>query len=289
MGEPAVDDLVDFVVDSQDTSARGWAIVALGRIGGLRADAALQALHQQPAQPMLVRTWAAAARIDLANSTQRLLDLAPLAASFPATARPLGIKLSALLARDKSANRAARLFQAATQIPALRAELQSTILALPSKDLVDALIRGKDNNIRRMGAQYLATVAAKRKDIPAAVIRALRFSSRAKTPPWGTTMALFLPGMQWPQKEARQLVGQLMRWHLWADINGNSNIQQQIHNNLRSVALIGAAGYRNPGWQAVGTIEWLKIWRAVVGDAAIRQMLREQKVSGVRRYEAVFE
>ena len=289
MGEPAVDDLVDFVVDSQDTSARGWAIVALGKIGGLRADAALQAIHQQNAQPMLVRTWAAAARIEMAKSPQRLINLANLASQFPSTARPLAMKLSAHLARDKGPKKAERLFDAATRIPALRTELQAVILALPSRDLVNALISGKNNQVRRMAAQYLATVASKRKDIGRAVINAVRFNTRAKQPPWGTSMALFLPGMQWQQAEARQLVGQLMRWHLWADVNGQNGIQQQIHNNLRSVALIRAAGYRNPGWSNINTIAWLKIWKDTVGVDAVRAMLREQKVAGLRRYQAVFD
>jgi hypothetical protein len=225
----------------------------------------------------------------MAGSTKRLLDLATLASQFPATARPLGMKLSALLAKEKGPKRAERLFEAASQIPALSAELQPVILALPSSDMVEALIRGKNDQVRRMGAQYLATVASKRSDIPAAVVKAVRFSTRAKEPPWGETMALFLPGMQWPKKEARQLVSQLLRWHLWADINGKSNIQQQIHNNLRSVALIQAAGYRNPGWGAVSTIEWLKIWKESAGAGAVRKMLREQKVAGVKRYQAALE
>ena len=288
IGDRAVDDLVDFVVDSQDTSARGWAIVALGKIGGTRADAALQAIHQQGAQPMLIRTWAAAARVEMAGTTERLLALAPLASQFPATSRPLGMKLSALLSRERGKGKAERLLEAATQIPQLRTELQGAILALPSSELVDAMVRGKNNQIRMTAAQYVATVAQKRQDVTAAVVRELRFDRRAKEPPWGSTMALFLPGMSWQRDDARRLVAQLLRWHLWADINGQSGIQVQIHNNLRSLALVQVAGYRNPGWQPLSTIEWLKIWKDAAGERAVRRMLREQKVSNVTRYKAIF-
>lgn len=277
MGDRAVDDLVDYVVDSTNLSARGWAIVALGEIGGHRVDAALTALHTQSAQPMLVRTWAAAARLEIARGADELLALAPLAGQFPALGRPLGRRLVAELGSKRGANRAAVMLEAVTRVPSIAAAIQAEMLKLPSRDLVSAMISGKDNNIRRMAASYVATVAQTRKDIPRSVVRALRFDARADAPPWGTSMALFIPGLTWDKANARALVEQLLRWHLWADINSQPNIQNQIHNNLRSVALVRVAGYRNPGWNPIGTVEWLRIWRDAAGDAAVRKILREQK------------
>ena len=74
----------------------------------------------------------------------------------------------------------------------------------------------------------------------AAVAEALEFDPAAKNVP-RLGGPLFVPGIAWPQEEARLLVGNLIRWHLWAERNDRSEEVRQIYNNLRSVALSGAA------------------------------------------------
>ena len=152
-----------------------------------------------------------------------------------------------------------------------------------SKPLVGAMVKSTNQNVRRMAAGYLASVQG---DVASQVIKAYAFRKGAKKVPWDGG-ALFLPGIKWSKKDARALVGNLIRWHLWAEINGKQDLQKQIHNNLRSVQLVRAAGYRNPSWQPIGTDKWLQTWGKVVGRRGIRAILKQQGVRWKRRYRAV--
>ena len=84
-----------------------------------------------------------------------------------------------------------------------------------------------------------------------------------------------------------KLVGALIRWHLWCDINGKSDEQQQIHNNIRSLGLARAAGYQSPGWQKADTKAWLSAWGQAVGKDEISDILKEQNVLDNRDYASV--
>jgi len=284
-GEPAVDDLVDFVVDSQDLAARGWAVVALGRIGGEKATSGLRQISNSRNQKLLVRTWAAAALVRNAKTADELIALAPITNQFPSVSRPLGLRLVALLS-SKKGNQAETLIAAAAKVPTIATAIMPSILALPTKDLVEVMVTGKDNNMRRMAASYVATVAAKRDDAPRSVVKALRFKKDSDEAPWGT-LALFIPQLNYEKDDAKALTDVLLRWHLWADINGETQSQNQIQNNLNSVGLARAAGYRSPGWSNVSTVKWLSAWSNVVGMRAIRKMLKQQNAHKMRRYKSL--
>ncbi len=75
-------------------TARGEAIIALSAQRSPAADAALRELHEDEGQDMLVRTWAAAARIQQATSLDELLALSELLQTFPALARPIRLQRS---------------------------------------------------------------------------------------------------------------------------------------------------------------------------------------------------
>ena len=136
-----------------------------------------------------------------------------------------------------------------------------------------------------MAAGYLAGMAGQNSsDIAEAVIAAYRFSKRAKDVPWAGG-PLFVPGVRWSKKDARALAGNLLRWHLWADLYGKPDLQQQIHNNLRSLSLAQAAGYGSPGWGNATTQQWLTIWGQVIGKKAMRSLLAEQ--GAVKQYKSV--
>ena len=59
-GEPAVKHLLGEAIEGRDLATRGWAIVALTEIGGPQVKKAMQTLHGDGKQNMLIRTWAAA-------------------------------------------------------------------------------------------------------------------------------------------------------------------------------------------------------------------------------------
>jgi hypothetical protein len=107
----------------------------------------------------------------------------------------------------------------------------------------------------------------------------------AKDVPWKEG-ALFLPAISWNKSDATKLVGELVRWMLWCDVNNKQEEKKQIHNNLRSVALANVAGYRSPGWQEVNADEWLVAWGAVVGRKGIEEILKEQGLSKSGKFEA---
>ncbi len=277
-GPRGVDDILDYIADSQHLEGRGWAIVALADISGAKARRGLGKIHTNTALPMLVRTWAAAARVRVTRKPAALQSLTSLMYQFPAVKRPLGKRIAQLLARDKSKDAAENLLVAVSRMPQLRGQLQGAIMALGPRKLVRAMTRSKKQQARRMAASYLATMAAKPNSrVARAVVRAYRFRRRASQVPWAGG-PLFVPALRWTQAQARALVGNLIRWHLWADLKGKRAIQRQLHNNLRSLQLARAAGYRSPGWNSnTSTKVWLRTWRQVVGERGIRKILREQR------------
>lgn len=303
IGRPAIEPLLDEVWDSRDTVRQGWAIVALTRIGQKeggtrgevirrrsarkRIDRALRRIHQNKRQSTLVRTWAGAGRIELVRSYRELDALGSMVSQLPALGRPLALRTLALIDEVDGPEAAEALLTAMSRHPQMRAEFQPAILAASSRSLVRAMIHGKDQNIRRTAASYLGTVAGQgRKDVARSVIAALRFRKGAERVPWHDG-ALFLPALSWSRKDARALVGQLIRWHLWAEIDGNKAAQNNLHNNLRSLGLARVAGYQSPGWSSASTVQWLTVWRAAVGRDAIEAILVEQGAERDPTYRAL--
>ena len=179
-------------------------------------------------------------------------------------------------AEDKGALE--QLIDLSLKLPALRGSLSDPILQFGPEPLVGVMVSAKDNNVRRQAAAYLGTLFnSGDKTVIDHVIAAYRFDTGAKDVAWNGG-ALFLPGIAWDQQNARELVGNLIRWHVWADIHGRSQEKVQIHNNIRSLSLAKAAGYQSPGFQEVDTAKWLQIWKNAVGADEVRRILTEQDV-----------
>ena len=143
----------------------------------------------------------------------------------------------------------------------------------------------KKNHVRRQAAAYLGTLGAKKPEkIGRAVVRAYRFRSRAKDVSWKGG-ALFVPAIRWPGPQARALVKELVAWYLWSELNNRKDIQRQLHNNLRSLGLARAAGYRSPGWSAVPVDRWLVIYGKMDGCESLRGLLKRQGVLFKQRYQ----
>jgi len=219
----------------------------------------------------------------MAKDVAAVMKLASLAQQFPAVSRPLGLRIVAELATVKGWQGAEAAIAAVNTVPGIAPQLNKAIVAMGSKSLVGAMTKSTNQNVRRTAASYLASVKG---DVTGDVIRAYRFRSKATQVPWHGG-PLYVPGVTWSQKDARALVGQLVRWHLWADLNKQPDLQKQIHNNLANAQLVRAAGYTSPGWRPVATERWLEAWGKVVGRREIRKLLAQQGVRSQRRWRMV--
>lgn len=288
-GNEAKAQLKGEVIEGSDLTRRGWAIVALGEIGGDDVDALFKKVHEDGQQPMLVRTWCAAGRVAMVDTTDELTALAPLVQQFPAVGRPLGMRLVEKLSEGEEAS-AEGLLAVSLRVQQLQAALAPAILATGANKLTVAMATAKDLNVRRQAAAYLATLAGQgsKEDVAKAVVKQFEFDPMAKDVPWKDG-PLFIPGLSWDKKDAKALAGNLVKWHLWCDINNKAAEQNQIHNNIRSLGLANAAGYQSPGFQNVSTLQWLQTWGKAFGKDELKAILEEQKVADNAKYAAALK
>ena len=175
------------------------------------------------------------------------------------------------------------------RVPQLQKSLASAILAQGADSLVEAMLTAKNQNVRRQAAAYLGTLAGKGEDaVPAAVVKAYQFDAKAKDVPW-TGGPLFIPGIKWKKDDARALVGHLVAWYLWCELQEKKTHHRALHNNLRSLQLAAAAGYQSPGFQQVDTDRWLTIWGQAVGRAELEKLLKAQAVDTETRYLKILD
>ena len=286
--EKIITQLLDVVETDESLPKRGWAIAALAEIGGQDVDEYLLNVHADESHKKIVRTWAAAARVSMTRTVNGLIEKANLIPQFPALGRPIGIRIVEKLSKDSSEADPEKVLSVTQKVPQLQSALAPTIMAFGAQPLTDVMLQSNDQNIRRTAAGYLGALAQQGdvEKVAAVVSKGLLFDGMDENVPWDGG-PLFLPGIQWTQKDARQLVGQLIRWNLWCDINGKSNEQKQIHNNIRSLGLARAAGYQSPGWNEVDCSAWLQAWGALMGRAEIQSILEEQGVAGNGDYASV--
>lgn len=286
VGSTAVDSLLDAVVDGRSPVQRGWAVLTLQAIGGERVDAELKKLHDDSGLPGLVRAWAAAARIQTMSSLADLAPLAAIAAQLPAIQRPLTKRVLALAGTVRGWKGLDQLLDLATRFPHLNQALQPAAQQMGPAAMIGVMRKSTNGNVRRLAAGYVGAFASQDASVARQVVRAYRFRPGAQVTPWEGG-PLFVPALNWTREDARDLAGALIRWHLWADLNGKADIKKQIHNNLRSLQLARAAGFRGPGWQEVDTLRWLQIWGKATSRSEIGRILREQGVRWRSRYRQV--
>ena len=204
--------------------------------------------------------------------------------------RPIGIRIVEKMTSDSESADPEKVMAVTQKVPQLQTALAPMITAFGPEKLANVMLSAKDQNVRRIAAGYMGAVAQQGAagDVAKAAISKLTFDSNATVVPWNNG-PLFVPGIKWSKEDATGLVGNLIRWNLWCDINGKQQEQQQIHNNIRSLGLAGAAGYQSPGWNNVGCVNWLKAWGKVVGKAGIEEILQEQNVLGGEKYTVALE
>ncbi|MEM9940877.1 MAG: DUF2330 domain-containing protein [Planctomycetota bacterium] len=287
--ERAIDNLISTAKTDENLPKRGWAIAALAQIGGTDVDEYLLDIHANSDQPKIVRTWAAAARVSMTKSVNGLIEKANLVSQFPALGRPIGIRLIEKLSGDSKVD-VEKVLEVTQKVPQLQQSLAPAILAFGAPKLVDVIYTAKNQNVRRSATSYLGALAQQgsQKEVIQAVTEHLEFDKTSMGVPWEGG-PLFVPGIQWDKEAARELVGNLIRWYVWCDVNGKSQELRQIHNNIRSLGLARAAGYNSPGWNDVDTNAWLKVWGETMGLAEVETILVEQGLLGKPEYKQVID
>ncbi|WP_372364964.1 HEAT repeat domain-containing protein [Candidatus Uabimicrobium sp. HlEnr_7] len=261
---------------------RGWAIFCLSKIGGDRVDAHLQKIHQNNNQPPLVRTWAISARIQNMQLLSELMKMSQYLTQFPVINHPMGKRLLILLDRDKKLS-AQTLINIALHIPKLQPVLTKTIIQLNPQNVILVMTSHKNQEMRRLAAGYLATMAQNNNEISTRVANFFQFDVTAKDVPWANG-PLFLPRLHWDRVSGQALVENLISWLLWCERMGKMAEQQQIHNNIRSQPLANAVGY--PSW-ITGEVKidhWLLLWGKVVGKNELLRLLKQQGADKEKLY-----
>ena len=143
--------------------------------------------------------------------------------------------------------------------------------------LAKMMAKDTDLRVRRLAASYLAGLARQKASAVAkATLRVYRFKPRAKVVPWHGG-PLYVPSISWDRAEAKKLVRRLLTWYIWCARHQKKKELRQIHNNIRSLRLARAAGYRSPGWRNVGLVRWMSIWKTTTSCREVRSMFKIQR------------
>jgi len=280
MGSDALPALEVAASAGYELPVRGRAILALSQLDAPEVDGLLLAIQDDTQDETLARTWAAAARVNRAETLDDVLGFAPLLTTFPGLERPLKLRVEATVGELKDVSGALRMIEADANIGAV---LSDAVLAAGAAPLVDAMLTGSTQQVRILAAGYLATLAQQDKETVDAVSAGLRFQVGAESVPWAGG-PLYVPSLTYRGDQARSLVGSLITWYLFADDKGLQEEKQQVYNNLQSVNLIRPAGLQ---WAPNEPVELLKAWGQAVGPEAIEKILAELGLSKDKRYAAV--
>jgi hypothetical protein len=268
-GDKSVAELLDVARTPGNPVAQGRAIMALSEVGSTMADAGLALLASSSKQTALVRTWAAAGRMQVASTTEDLLALEGLSRSFPATRRPFVKRFRALVSTG-SAN---DILSAVSRVPELRAEMQSMMQGLPAKKLLEVMMNSNDQQARQFAASNLGTKKAS--TVSKLIVKELRFNKRAKEVPWQGG-PLFMPGIAWPKKDAKAIASDLLRWMIWAEKNNDSQGARVAANNLMNQSLAKAAGYKSVSGQlGYSTVFWIGLWTKTYGSKEANRIMKD--------------
>ncbi len=269
-GDDTLESLVAVATSKDHPVAAGRAVLAIVKIGSSNADAQLAKISQNGANSVLVRSWAAAGRIQLARSSDELMALEGLSQGLPATRRPWTKRL-ALFAQNGNVD---DMLIAITRVPELRAELTTALQAAPTNKLIEAMLHSSNMQTRQQAAGFLGL---KGEGTGKLMAEALRFDKNASETPWHGG-PLYLPGIAWSKKDASAVANQLIRWMVWADKNGKTDEVRVAANNLMAQAIAQGAGYAPATGSEAYTVEyWLGMWTKTFGSKAVSRILKDVK------------
>ncbi|HHO50376.1 MAG TPA: hypothetical protein ENK18_05760 [Deltaproteobacteria bacterium] len=281
--EGDIQTLSEIAEGSVDTSARGWAVVGLARIGDSASARVLQRIQDGREHPMLVRTWAAAARVGGVEDLDELQRLAQLQHSFPGLDRPLRLKAESLLG-GASLEQLLRMSTDGNMAQLVNGVILSRA---DERGLVELMYHHKDDVVRRQAAAFAGTLATQDpqgSQVHELVLDALALRSRPGDVPWAGG-ALYVPGIQRDQADSRELVRTLAGWWLQLEASGRGGELKQVWNNLYSYQLLTTAGY-DMGLSA-DPQRLVEALIRVEGEGAVRELLTQIGLGSDRRFSGV--
>ncbi len=277
-GEEIAPRLITIAKRDKSLPRRGWAIAALGRIGGDEAHECLQWLNGNKKQPELIRLWAAAAIVKSAATPEEFEAAVKIVDGRAALQRPLAKNVERQLQAGDADVSLIGLLMLCVRNQQYERFLAGPIVAQGGAALVEQMLTHEDQDIRRKAAGFVGTAAAAGDErVAADIAGALAFDPEAEAVPWNDG-PLFIPGINWDanKEQAKALTHNLIAWHVWCDARKLTDEQAKINVNLGSVALSSAAGYNNLGQRNVASARWVESWKEAAGEAAIETMLSQQ-------------
>jgi hypothetical protein len=236
IGKSAISPLSEVVVSHESMVARGWAVVAVARIGGSKAKTLLDKWSTNSDLPELVRTWSAAARTN----------------GQPALKKPWNKQALKVLQESGTLDGGdlTTMLELVNSNRQLASAVAPAIIKQPTKKLAKLMFTSKNNNLRRQAASYLGSKANKEGvgEVAPELVKLYRYSTkRGKKGIFWKGGGLFVPGIQWPRPQARKLMFNLIQWLQYTEGQGMRGESRQLMNNLRSVSLHRQAGIRVRG------------------------------------------
>lgn len=275
MGAKTIPYLIGESLEGSDIVQRGWSVVLLSRYRNRTVRKALKKLSMNGKQPYLLRTWAFAARVKQEASLRGLQSYMRYYYSYRSLQRPMKLKIQELLRSSKRVP-LRHLFKLSRRFYFLNRMLMPMAEKAGPYKLVRMMTRDKDMYVRRQAASYLAALGRKQANkVAKATLSVYRFRPKATKVPWHGG-PLYVPMISWDRAEAKKLVQRLLTWYIWCNQRRQSRQLRQIHNNIRSLNLARAAGYRSPGWRNVGLRRWITIWKQASSCNEVRRMFQVQ-------------
>lgn len=286
LGDDVINELSVEATNGDDFARRGWAIVCLSEIATPKAAENLRMIYGNGSNDKLIRTWAAAAHVRVADNAERLVEIANYIAQLPPIGRPLSERILALQSVDGGSS-VEDLLRLSNQLPQLQGALAESIVAGGADPLVETMLIAADQTVRRMAAGYLGTLATQGdKGVASAVIDGYWFDRHARNVPWRGG-PLYVPALGWEKDDAQALSRNLIQWLVFCDRKGLDNEMRQIHNNLASVQLSRAAGY---GFSRSGEPRgWYASWGQANGREALEMIFEEQGVASDERFRRILK
>lgn len=265
------------VLDDGDLSRRGRAVQALAGIDDVCSEDTLLELHRVRSLPELIRTWAAAGRVQQAKSMDDLVPLAALVSEFPALQRPVGLRAEALLDGNVAAG---HLIALSIDAPAMAGSVLPMLRKRPTSEITAVMLEDARDEIRRQAAAFLGGLVGEDAARAAGVIDAYRFKPGTTRTVWQGG-ALYVPAARWNKDQARELYRNLLSWQVFCEEEGLDGEKRQIGNNLRSVGIWRVAGY--PRYNQ-DTFAAAKAYGQDEGKAALRELLEPHGLKDDPRY-----
>ncbi len=262
--------LVATASDDAHPALQGRAIIALRDRGGFQAEQALLQIARNGRHSVLARTWAIAARFQMATKSSELFGMETLTRSLPATRRTWVTQIRKL-ASAQTPKESLKMY---SRVPELLAEVQTVMKSMSTQALIQEMMASPLSQIRQQAASMLGL---KGDSAARGIAKALRFHKSAGAAPWQGG-PLYLPSLAWKKKQAKQVANSLLRWMLWAEARQESGALRVAANNLMSTALAASAGYSSTSNSASYTTEyWLGVWAKAYGPDAVTSALADVK------------